>query len=189
MGSLIDAADRVLIEAQAEHGSTAAIRRRAKLLLLYDEGLSTREVAEQVVLSVSRTRFWRRRFLFEGMEIFAESPLDLDQLAQSSSDEESDEVHLLSERAVEEEQSVVEDFPNMASEDFEVTLEATLGLVQETESEPISLDELRQRYPANLRRAEHRRDLALELFDATQATHQLLDEKRGRGVATVLDRA
>jgi CHAD domain-containing protein len=178
MGSLIDAADRVLIEAQAEHGSTAAIRRRAKLLLLYDEGLSTREVAEQVVLSVSRTRFWRRRFIFEGMEIFAESPLDLDQLAQSSSDEESDEVHLLSERAVEEEQSVVEDFPNMASEDFEVTLEATLGLVQETESEPISLDELRQRYPANLRRAEHRRDLALELFDATQATHQLLDEKR-----------
>jgi hypothetical protein len=64
MGTLIDTADLAQIESLAAHGSTAAIRRRAQLLLLYDQGLPTREVAEQVDLSASRTRFWRRRFIF-----------------------------------------------------------------------------------------------------------------------------
>lgn len=44
--------------------------------------------------------------------------------------------------------------------------------------ERISWEELRQRYPANLRRAEHRRDLALILFDGTQASHRLGEEYR-----------
>ena len=75
MGTLIETSDRTQIEALAADGSTAAIRRRAQLLLLYDEGLPTREVAEQIDLSLSRTRFWRRRYIFEGMQIFAESSL------------------------------------------------------------------------------------------------------------------
>ncbi len=178
MGTLLNAADRAQIEAQAEHGSTAAIRRRAKLLLLYDQGLSTREVAEQVDLSASRTRFWRRRFLFDGMQIFAESTLDSDQLTSAQPEEESPEVQLLPGLILEQDLSAAEELPEIEAEVSEPSSEAPHEPVQESEGKPISLDELRQRYPANLRRAEHRRDLALELFDATQSTHQLLDEKR-----------
>ncbi len=73
MGTLIAAADKARIESLAELASTAAMRRRAQVLLLYDQGLPTQEVAEQVDLSPSRTRYWRRRYLFEGMQIFAGS--------------------------------------------------------------------------------------------------------------------
>ncbi|MBE9475079.1 MAG: helix-turn-helix domain-containing protein, partial [Chloroflexi bacterium] len=163
MGTLIDSADRAQIEAQAAHGSTAAIRRRAKLLLLYDQGLPTREVAEQIGLSESRTRFWRRRFIFEGMQIFAESSLNTDQLTPSPPDEESPDVQLLPETIVEEDELIVEDLPEVVEEVGGSTSGDLLEPVQESDSELISLDELRQRYPANLRRAEHRRDLALEL--------------------------
>ncbi len=178
MGTLIDSADRAQIEAQAEHGSTVAIRRRAKLLLLYDQGLPTREVAEQIGLSESRTRFWRRRFIFEGMRIFAENPLNIDQLAPPLPDEGSPDVILLPETVVEKTEEAVEDPPEIVEEVGGSNSEHPLEPVQESDSEPISLDELRQRYPAKLRRAEHRRDLALELFDATQSTHQLPDEQR-----------
>ena len=178
MGTLIDSADRAQIEAQAEHGSTVAIRRRANLLLLYDQGLPTREVAEQIGLSESRTRFWRRRFIFEGMRIFAENPLNIDQLAPPLPDEGSPDVILLPETVVEKTEEAVEDPPEIVEEVGGSNSEHPLESVQESDSEPISLDELRQRYPAKLRRAEHRRDLALELFDATQSTHQLPDEQR-----------
>jgi CHAD domain-containing protein/transposase-like protein len=50
--------------------SPIPLQRRARLLLLYDSGLPTREVASQVELSRSRTRHWRRQFLVRGMEIF-----------------------------------------------------------------------------------------------------------------------
>lgn len=45
-------------------------QRRARLLLLYDSGLPTREVAAQVMLSRSRVRFWRQQFRNHGMDIF-----------------------------------------------------------------------------------------------------------------------
>ena len=178
MGTLIDSADRAQIEALAANGSTAAIRRRAKLLLLYDQGLPTRQVAEQIGLSESRTRFWRRRFIFEGIRIFAESSLNIDQLAPSLPDEDSPDVLLLPETVVEEAEEPVENLPEIVEELGGSNSEHPLEPVQESDSEPISLDELRQRYPAKLRRAEHRRDLALELFDATQSTHQLPDGQR-----------
>ena len=46
------------------------LQRRAHLLMLYDTGLPTREVAAQVELSRSRTRHWRRQFQMRGMGIF-----------------------------------------------------------------------------------------------------------------------
>lgn len=160
MGTLIDSEDKTQIEALTKRGSTAAVRRRAQLLLLYDEGLPTREVAERVELSLGRTRYWRRRFLFEGMQIFAEASLEADTII---SDEENDTPEFTTETIVEE---------------VDLTEGEISELEEKIESQPVSLAELRQRYPDNLRRAEHRRDLALELFDATQSTHQLPDEQR-----------
>jgi CHAD domain-containing protein len=51
-------------------GSTPALRRRALILLSYNEGKPTRQVAEEVGLSRGRVRFWRRQFRARGMDIF-----------------------------------------------------------------------------------------------------------------------
>jgi CHAD domain-containing protein len=193
MGTLIDTADRAQIETLAAQGSSAAIRRRAQLLLLYDQGLPTREVAEQVDLSASRTRFWRRRFIFEGMAIFAENTPKPEDPQPSQTTEESTDLLLLPEmigengNPIEQEQSGDLDDPSLSADEespaqvIELpskTEDLLLAPEMEAGSEPVSLDELRQRYPANLKRAEHRRDLALELFDATQPIHYLPHEQR-----------
>ena len=193
MGTLIDTADRAQIESLAAGGSTAAIRRRAQLLLLYDQGLPTREVAEQVDLSASRIRFWRRRFIFEGMAIFAENIPPPKDPQPPQSTEESPTPQLLPETIGEngdptaQEQADDLDEPSLPAN--EVAAEQVIELPSKTEdmlpapeieadNEPVSLDDLRLRYPANLRTAEHRRDLALELFDATQPIHYLPHEQR-----------
>jgi CHAD domain-containing protein len=193
MGTLIDTADRGQIESLAMHGSSAAIRRRAQLLLLYDQGLPTREVAEQVDLSASRTRYWRRRFIFEGMAIFAETPLVTDPAPTSLPPDDGSDMQPLpepyamdGESPAEEHQEHFAESPPSAAEVSpqplgESTASSAEGVPiseQEAGNEPVSLDELRQRYPANLRQAEHRRDLTLEIFDATQSTHQLPDGQR-----------
>lgn len=163
MGTIIATADRDQITAIAERATTAAMRRRAEVLLLYDQGLSTQEVAEQVGLSASRTRYWRRRYLFEGLQIFAGSELEPLPTDQETTAEESANLQLL-------------------PESVPVGEDAESGQMPEPEpqpdSTPVSLAELRQRYPANLRQAEHRRDLALELFDATQSIHHLPEDLR-----------
>jgi CHAD domain-containing protein len=163
MGTLIAAADRDHIETLAERATTAAMRRRAEVLLLYDQGLPTQEVADQVELSASRTRYWRRRYLFEGMQIFAGSELESPPAAQETPAEESPDLQLLPENVPVEEPPETDQLPEA---------------VPQPETSPVSLAELRQRYPANLRQAEHRRDLALELFDACQSIHHLPEDMR-----------
>lgn len=49
---------------------SAALCRRATVLLGYDDGLTTREVARRAGLSPGRARYWRREFLRRGMEVF-----------------------------------------------------------------------------------------------------------------------
>ena len=163
MGNIIAAADQDDITALAERATTEAMRRRAQVLLLYDQGLTTQEVAEQVELSPSRSRYWRRRYLFEGMQIFAGSELESSPDAQETPSEESPDLQLLPESISIEESEENEYLPE--------------GEPQPVAS-PVSLAELRQRYPANLRQAEHRRDLALELFDASQSIHHLPEDMR-----------
>ena len=51
-------------------GSNAPIKRRARLLLLYDAGHSTAEVTQQVGLSASSVLRWRRLYHEQGMGIF-----------------------------------------------------------------------------------------------------------------------
>jgi CHAD domain-containing protein len=163
MGTLITAADRDRIEALADRASTPAMRRRAEVLLLYDQGLPTQEVAKLVELSPSRTRYWRRRYLFEGLQIFAGSELEPPPSVLLTPPGESPDLQLLPENIPGEELAEPEPLANEASQ---------------PDPSPVSLAELRQRYPANLRQAEHRRDLALELFDACQSIHHLPEDMR-----------
>lgn len=70
MDPILTSEERQQLEQIAQTGSLAALRRRAQLLLLYNEGLSTSEVADRVHLSRARTRFWRRQFRLRRIDLF-----------------------------------------------------------------------------------------------------------------------
>lgn len=61
---------RLVVEALASGDAPVALRRRAILLLLYDDGHATREVAQSVGISPSSARRWRRMLVRKGMAIF-----------------------------------------------------------------------------------------------------------------------
>jgi len=50
--------------------SEGRIKQRIELILLYRQGLQTLQVAREVGLSTSRTRYWKQQFLLLGMDIF-----------------------------------------------------------------------------------------------------------------------
>ncbi|RPI84049.1 MAG: CHAD domain-containing protein, partial [Chloroflexi bacterium] len=56
----------------ASSSPNPAIRRRALILLGYNSGANTREVAQEVKMSLSRVRYWRRQYWKKGMAIFEE---------------------------------------------------------------------------------------------------------------------
>jgi hypothetical protein len=56
--------------------------------------------------------------------------------------------------------------------------EFNLDSAEEAGEKPVTLEEIHLRYPPNLQRVEHQRDLALELFDSTQSIHQLPEDHR-----------
>jgi CHAD domain-containing protein len=63
---------RAQLENIAGQSERAPIDRWARVVLLYDQGLQTSQVANQVGLSRSRTRYIKQIYLARGMEIFAE---------------------------------------------------------------------------------------------------------------------
>lgn len=71
LGKILEIDERTKIQNLATRGETATIRRRAQLLLLYDDGLQTKDVAERVGLSRGRSRYWRRRFMSQRMNMFS----------------------------------------------------------------------------------------------------------------------
>lgn len=60
---------RLQLEKIAED-ETHRLRRRAQVLLKYDEGKPTRVVSYEIGLSPSQTRFWKRQFHLRGLDIF-----------------------------------------------------------------------------------------------------------------------
>ncbi len=70
MHALLDPRQVPFLTALARDGAAQAIRRRARLLLLYDEGRSTADVAQSVGLSPGRVRYWRRQFQRHGLRVF-----------------------------------------------------------------------------------------------------------------------
>jgi CHAD domain-containing protein len=67
---MLKSAQREKLIELAHSGASISERRRAQLLLLYDRGLTTREIAKEVDLSTSRVRYWRRVFETKGLNIF-----------------------------------------------------------------------------------------------------------------------
>jgi CHAD domain-containing protein len=67
---LLDIDQKTKLQEFASSGPTSALRRRALILLLYNEGQPTRQVAQGVGMSMGRVCYWRRQFRRRGMEIF-----------------------------------------------------------------------------------------------------------------------
>jgi CHAD domain-containing protein len=67
---ILDTEQRKQLEALLETDLSDSQRRRAKLLLLLDDGVITREAAREAGMSAGRARHWRSSFHTQGMQIF-----------------------------------------------------------------------------------------------------------------------
>jgi CHAD domain-containing protein len=67
---ILEAEQRRQLEALLKEDLSESEHKRAKLLLLLDDGVGTAEAAREVGLSAGRARHWRSSFHSEGMQIF-----------------------------------------------------------------------------------------------------------------------
>jgi len=92
VNDLLDPKQRNEIERIIAGDAPALWQRCGRILLLYDDGLPTREVAAAVGLSRSRVRYYRRRFWAKGVEIFpgelrsSPNPSDIESPASGQND-------------------------------------------------------------------------------------------------------
>ncbi len=70
-GLLLDTEQRAQLEALLKKNLSESQHRRARLLLLLDDGVPTREAAQTVGISPGRARHWRSLFHHHGLQIFA----------------------------------------------------------------------------------------------------------------------
>jgi CHAD domain-containing protein len=136
---------------------SASLRRRAEIILLYDQGLPTGEVARRAGLSPGRTRYWRRRFRAQGMTLFplqAESDLPLHPGAQ------------------------FEPPPPEIDTGLPGELLARTGMQAALGTAPASNPSASSEPAWENQRGEHVRSLALAIFDQTRHLHQLGEEPR-----------
>ena len=78
MTLFLKADDLPVIEKLAASDPSETIRKRVRLLLLYEAGMKTAEIAEKVKLSPGRVLYWRRRYLKDGLGVFGEAADDLE---------------------------------------------------------------------------------------------------------------
>lgn len=62
--------DRARLQEIAEGAENDVDRKRAEILLGFDDGKSMRDIAGEVGASVQRVLFWRREFLKRGLDVF-----------------------------------------------------------------------------------------------------------------------
>ncbi len=74
MSVLLTADDAATLERVVASHPDPTQQQRARLLLLYDAGLPTREVSEAVGLAPNTVMRWRRRYRAEGLAFIAEMP-------------------------------------------------------------------------------------------------------------------
>ncbi len=74
-GRLLNPDQEDRIKYLTEQGRTSAIRRRAQILLGFQDGNDARSIAQKVQLSPKTVRHWRREFLKKGMEIFPDNAM------------------------------------------------------------------------------------------------------------------
>jgi hypothetical protein len=73
-GALLNPTQRQYLEALHRDGQADTLRRCAQIVLLYDDGQPTRQVAQAVGRSRGRVRYWHRQFRDRGMAMFPALP-------------------------------------------------------------------------------------------------------------------
>lgn len=150
-----------------QSGASISERRRAQILLLYDQGLTTSEIANEVELSPSRVRYWRRSFETEGMDIF---------LSLSGPDSPPDVVENSSQQGIPASEVLEAPASEMgAGMDMPPTAEEQADSVF---SQPSTIEEFHAIHNMDPHHAEYVRAAAILLFDATQEVHNLPVEQR-----------
>jgi CHAD domain-containing protein len=151
----LTAEEQAILERIASEGKPVHVR-RARLLLLWDQGLTPKDIGPQVGLSVGRVRYWLRAFGRERMDVF---PAEL--LAAAAS-------------------AFLPSFPPIGGDEEGEAEEAPAEPVVEWAAElpEITVEELCQRYDVDMAHARHVADLALALFDLTAEVHGLPPERR-----------
>ena len=149
MEEKLTAEERAILEWIASEGKPAHVR-RARLLLLRDQGFVPRDIGPQVGLSAGRVRYWLRVFRARRMDVFpaellAAAPLSVPPIGG-------------------EEKGGV---PSIGGDEG--------GAAGRPE---ITIEELCRRYEVDMAHARHVADLALVLFDATAEVHGLSPERR-----------
>ncbi|MBR9979073.1 MAG: CHAD domain-containing protein [Bacteroidetes bacterium] len=76
--------DRALLQTRLESERDDDMRKRITLILAYADGRETASIAQEVGLSESRTRYWRKAFERKGMALFPASGAETDDAPRSS---------------------------------------------------------------------------------------------------------
>ncbi|MDY6876196.1 MAG: CHAD domain-containing protein [Chloroflexota bacterium] len=147
MEEKLTAEEQVLLEWIANEGKPAHVR-RARVLLLRDQGLTPTEIGPRAGLSDGRVYYWLRAFRERRMDIF---PTDLLAEAKPTA------LRMVGDK--EEETVVGAESPR-------------------PERPEITVDELCQHYEVDMAHARHVADLALALFDVTAEVHGLPSNRR-----------
>jgi CHAD domain-containing protein len=71
---LLQPEQRSILESAAASEPSIKIQRRARIILFYDDGKKTKEIAESVGLSPRTVRYWCREFRRRGMDVFSTHP-------------------------------------------------------------------------------------------------------------------
>jgi transposase-like protein len=78
--------DLPVIETLAASKPPETIRKRVRLMLLYEAGMKTDEIARKVKLSPGRVLYWRRRYLRDGLGAFGDAVAALTDASESAAE-------------------------------------------------------------------------------------------------------
>ncbi len=180
--------------------SNEAVLRRARILILHDQGLSTDEISDHVNLSPRTVRYWLNEYRQKGMDIFPPAVLENLRAAQVEDPTEPDIVENIRETppdevgsdaaiepgevtARETESAPLRTEPSTAQSDSEAeyrwenvsTVEQHVSSIESEEADinQYSLEELCDTYKIDMDHASYVALLAIDLFDRLEEFHEL----------------
>ena len=182
-----------------------ALLRRARILILHDQGLSTDEIGDHVNLSPRTVRYWLNEYRQKGMDIFPQAvlenisaapvedptePVVVESIRKTPPDEFGSNAAIepgeVTGRETEADTSITE--PSTAQSDSEAeyrwenvsVVEQHGSSIESAEGDVVqySLEELCDTYQIDMNHASYVALLAVDLFDRLEEFHELEEEYR-----------
>ncbi|MFA9406085.1 MAG: transposase, partial [Anaerolineales bacterium] len=182
-----------------------ALLRRARILILHDQGLSTGEIGDHVNLSPRTVRYWLNEYRQKGMNIFPQAvlenisaapvedptePVVVENIRKTPPDEFGSDAAIepgeVTGRETEADTSITE--PSTAQSDSEAeyrwenvsAVEQHGSSIESAEADVVqySLEELCDTYQIDMNHAGYVALLAVDLFDRLEEFHELEEEYR-----------